>query len=188
MTEQLFVPDANLASPNNSVYKTVLEARSWMAAAAGTSGTYFLGSQLVPANLSPMLSGATYAPTVIAVVPQLIDFDDADYTVGGLTQKLRLRAIVATNATAPGITFTFGLYPVTVLGAGTDMRYTAGTVVASSTLAMATPSASTPTRGTPTADFTIPSDGAFALGVATSGTLASSSFVSMHAILQTRNV
>jgi hypothetical protein len=175
------VTDAKLASANNSVYRLVFSAETAIGADAG-AGKYIMapagnvtsGSNLAAANLDRDM-------------PPVFEFDDADYTVSGLTQKLRLRAQVLANATAPAITFTFGLYPVTVAGGADVLAFTIGTVVTGSTVAIASPSASTATRGTPTADFTVPADGVYSLGVVTSGTIANNSLVFLAAQLQVRN-
>jgi hypothetical protein len=111
--------------------------------------------------------------------------DDADFTVSGRTIKLRVRAVVASNATAPAINFTFGLYPVTVAGGVDAIAYTLGTVVAGSTVAINTPSASTATPGTGS-DFTTPADGLYALGVVTSGLQANNNYCGLTAELQQR--
>lgn len=185
------VTDSKLASPNNGVYRTVLESRGiiWN---DGAASTFLLGSNAsnAPSYAAGMAaSGTALAPSVSldTAPPSMIYFDDSDYTVAGLTQKLRIRALVAANATAPAINFTFGLYPVTVAGTADNITYTTGTVVSGSTLAISTPSASTVTNSV-NSDFTIPSDGPYVLGVVSSGAIANNSMVSVHAQLQTRNV
>jgi hypothetical protein len=51
----------------------------------------------------------------------------ADYAISGRTAKFRLRVIVEANATAAGINFTFGLYPVSsVAGTADQITYTLG--------------------------------------------------------------
>lgn len=181
------VADGDLASPNNVTYKTILWSHGY-AGVDQTAATRIMGTHDGTNGLMVASTGVVGGAGGPANRFQnIIDFDDADFTVGGLTQKLRLRAMVLSNATAPAITFTFGLYPVTVAGAADLLNITLGTVVSSSTLAIASPSASTVTRGTPTADFTVPADGVYCLGVVTSGTIANNSFVSCHAYLQSRN-
>lgn len=176
------VTDAKLASPNNSTYKTILTANAW----AGTdspAATYPLAGALLSANSD---SGSDFA--VGPVLPPMIYFDDADYTVGSLTQKLRVRAQVNTNATAwSSVTATFGLYPVTFAGSADALTVTLGTVVSGSTVAIANPSASTTNQGN-SGDLTIPSDGQYCLGVVTSATLTNNAAALLTAQLQTRNV
>lgn len=178
-----------LASDEAARYRTVFAADGWIGPDIGAA-THLLGSQISGTLVSMMqstngadLSDATPTPRP----PAIIYFDDADFTLSGLTPKLRVRFQVATNATAPAITFTAGLYPVTVAGGADAITYTAGTVVSGSTVAHATPSASTITAGT-SGDFTVPSDGAFLLAVVTSGSIANNAVASCHAQLQVRAV
>jgi hypothetical protein len=185
------VTDAKLRSPNNSAYRLIYEANGFLGGAA-PSGTYLLGSETF--NTSSTSVGMLRSTEQFGIsttssggAPRVFYFDDADYTVGGLTQKLRLRVQVACNATAPAINFTFGLYPVTIAGGANAHVFTTGTVVASSTVAVNAPSASTITSAA-TSDFTIPSDGSYMLCVALSGTQAANSTVSVHSQLQYRHV
>lgn len=184
--------DTALASPNNSAYRTLLMAQSPITRDA-SAGTYILGTSYGDTGgfLLPALNGTNlaYAPTASqesVSLPSLIYFDDADYTVGGKTQKLRLRAQVLCNATAPAINFTVGLYPVTVAGAADNLTFTLGTVVTGSTVALNTPSASTVNQGN-SGDFTIPADGPYALGFVSSGTLANNAACFVYGHLQTRH-
>jgi hypothetical protein len=176
------ITDGNLASPNNSVYRTLLTGGGALLDTAGggqlAAGTYFLlhsGMALSPYSPSSLAGGVGFY------------FDDADYTVGGLTQKLRIRAQVCQNATASTNTFTFGLYPVTFSGASEVITATSGTVVSNSTVAAANASASTPNSYVGT-DFTIPADGFYALGVVWTGNMTQFAGAIMEAQLQTRNV
>lgn len=181
------VTDAELASPNNSVYRTLLTSRGFIAWDAA-AGTYMMGSVSgVSSNLLASAQSFSLASSSIQRPPDLLYFDDADYAVASKTQKLRVRAQVAANATAPGINFTFGLYPVTVAGAADALAFTVGTVVSGSTVALNTPSASAIAQGN-SGDLTIPSDGAYILGVVTSGTIANNSAVALQAHLQARSV
>lgn len=114
-------------------------------------------------------------------------FDNSDYEISGKTLKMRLRAQVASNATKPTIKFTFGLYPVTVTGGSNQFIPTVGTVVSGSTIEFNEPAASTITQKE-SSDFTIPSDGAYVLGVVTSAKLPASNLSHLAAQLQVRNV
>lgn len=154
--------------------------------AALAAGTYILGTRVGGAPLAS--GGDLTTPTDGAVASSFIYFDDADYTVAGRTQKLRLRAQVNANATAwSSVTATFGLYPVTFAGGANALTATLGTVVSGSTVAIANPSASTTNQGN-SGDFTIPSDGQYCLGVVTSATLTGNAAALLTAQLQTRNV
>jgi hypothetical protein len=117
--------------------------------------------------------------------PAGVYIDDADFAISGRTIRLRLRVQFASNATAPGINFTFGLYPVSVAGIADTVAYTLGTVVSGSTVTLNTPSASTVTSGVGS-DFAVPTDGLYVLGVVTSGTQANNNAAGIHAQLQRR--
>jgi len=129
-----------------------------------------------------IIAGLTFR----AFVP-MIYFDDADATATSLIQKLRLRAQVNTNNASPTITFTFGLYPVTFAGGTEVFTVTLGTVVSGSTVAIASPAA-TSTVSANSGDFTIPSDGQYALGCVTSAMMPDTSAALLTAQLQTRSV
>jgi hypothetical protein len=165
-------------------YRMLVETGMARAAADLPAGTYFL-----TAGATNILSTAASPITLTsgnAVPIHPVYFDDADYLVAGLTQKLRIRAQAACNATKAAIKFTFGLYPITVAGGVDEMVVTAGTVVAGSTVEINEPAASTVTSGAGS-DFTIPSDGLYGLAVVTSATLTNNSSVAVSAQLQTRS-
>ena len=179
------IADTQLASPNNSVYRTLTFGAS-TAEASLAAGTYILGTRVAGAPLAS--GGDLTTPADGAISSSFIYFDDADYTVAGRTQKLRLRAQVNANATAwSSVTATFGLYPVTFAGAANVLTATLGTVVSGSTVAIANPSASSVNQGN-SGDFTIPSDGQYCLGVVTNATLTANAAALLTAQLQTRNV
>lgn len=180
------ITDAKLASPNNAAYRLLCHSHLSLASDAA-AGTYPLQAYS-PEPANPKVSGGNVINAGLPFsLPAFLYFDDADYTVGSKTQKLRLRAQVACNATKAAIKFTFGLYPITVAGAADTLTVTLGTVVSSSTVEINEPAASTVT-GAVNSDFTIPSDGAYALGVVTSATLTNNSAVLLSAQLQTRSV
>lgn len=179
------ITDANLASPNNAAYRTLLTSVG-VHGLDNLAGTYLLGSAGDAAR-TMYKSGQSQGFTGGYSPPDLIHFDDADYVVGSKTQKLRVRAQVAANATAPAITFTVGLYPLTVAGATDALAFTVGTVVTGSTVAIASPPASTITQDN-SGDFAIPADGAHCLAVVTSAQIANNSAVTVAVQLQTRSV
>lgn len=164
------IVDSKLASPNNSAYKSLL-AETRRFGTGSTSPRYVIYS-----------SGDMGATPAIADILILLYFAAADSTVSGLTQKLRIRAQHATGVTAPAVTLTLGLYPVTAVSAG---NFTIGAVTAGSTVAFASTAANTLAQGN-SGDFTIPSDGYYCVGVATSGNALGVSALSFQ--LQTRNV
>lgn len=173
------VTDTMLASPNNGAYKSVYR-----------SGGFATSLGITTANVVfalGILTGISSGGAGTAV-PDQFYFATGDYTVAGLTQKLRVRAQCVTNATAPTVTITFGLYPITAsAGASGQLTFTIGAVVSGSTVAFVTPSASTQNQNN-SGDFTVPADGYYALGYVGSGTQAANSAVGLTAQLQTRNV
>jgi hypothetical protein len=176
------VADTDLASPNNALYKPLFSATGALFNDA-PAGTYVVGNRLDggAADSSPVnvvFSGFAE----IAALPLFI-YGSLDYTVAGLTPGLRLRAGVRTNGTASGITFTFGLYPITWSGAADTLTATLGTVVTGSTVAIATPAANSAVLARTTSDITPPADAEYCLGVVTSGTLANNSAVLVSAQL-----
>lgn len=179
------IADTGMESPNNSAYKLLMLAQSSFIVDA-VAGTYLLGSASSGIQ-NPIASGGQIDGNSSATAPPVTFFAKADYEVAGKTQKLRLRAQVAANATKPTIKFTFGLYPITVAGEADKLNLTMGTVVSGSTVEINEPAASTLTSGTGS-DFTIPSDGAFVLGVVSSGTLTNNNASIVSAQLQSRNV
>lgn len=176
------VADSELASSNNSIYRTLL-----VQAGLGVNfaGTYILGTQ----SSGDMLQSGqsiSHADMVPGFAP--IYFDNDDPTVAGKTQKLRLRAQVNNNGTAwSSVTATFGLYPVSFSGGVDSLTITLGTVVPGSTVAIANPPANTTSPGD-SGDFTIPSDGQYCIGVVTSNLLNTNSESLFTAQLQTRHV
>lgn len=185
------VTDGKLASSNNSTYKTIFTSTGSVSNAVG-AGTFFLTNPGV--SSSGLTSGASFISGGFEITggssyPLLRNLAAADYTVGGsLTAKLQLRAAVLANATQPTITFTFGLYPVTVAGGSGALTLTLGPVVPGSTIAIASPAASTATRAVTAADFTFPTDGMYALGCVTSASLTTNNASLLTAHLQVRNV
>lgn len=177
------VTDEKLASPNNSFYRVILTGAQGVAEER-VAGTYIVGNQ---GSTNPPVSGGSFIVAGSVTPFPVFYFAKADYEVASKTQKLRLRAQALTNATKPTIKFTFGLYPVTVAGGGNTLIVTMGTVVTSSTVEINEPAASTVTQAV-NSDFTIPSDGAYVLGVVTSAKLTANSAVYLAAQLQTRSV
>lgn len=110
-----------------------------------------------------------------------------EYAVSGKTTKLLTKVSYASNATAAGVTLTFGLYPLTVAGGAGLIVPTLGTVTSGSTVALASPSASTVTTGT-SGDFTLPSDGAYMVGFTSSGSMAANHIGAATVQLCVRNV
>lgn len=180
------VSDAKLVSPNNAAYKTLLTAESFLSGNA-LAGTYLLGSGLI-AVAGAMRSAASYANTAVGAPPAMRVLDDAYYAVAGRATKLRLQSQVCVDGTNSAINFTFGLYPLTAVGGGANaISYTVGTLISGSTTTHTAPTSGSGTIQTGS-DFSFPADGKYLLCCLTSGDLAPSSLVSMHAQLEIRHV
>lgn len=167
------------AAVPNSSYRTILDC-SGSHTAAKVAGTYALG-QGDPIAVSG--TGTLYPINTIYI-------DSADYpTVNGVTPKLRIRAQLYVNDVAPTGNFTFGLYPITrpaTSGGAGLVIYTLGTVVASSTVLFTAPAADSSNNGA-SADFALPANGHYVIGVVTTATVAASSHLHMSCSLQMRN-
>jgi hypothetical protein len=160
------------------VYHTILQgACSHIAAKA--AGTYAIGIG------DPCAVSGTGTLYPLA----LINYISTDYpTVNGVAAKLRVRATVSVNGTAPTGNFTVGLYPVTSGAGAAGLKiYTMGTLVPSSAAtAVVTPAASSMTS-VASSDFTPPANGVYALAVVTTAAVATASLVEINAVLQLRN-
>jgi hypothetical protein len=109
-----------------------------------------------------------------------------DYAMSGRTTELRLRATLLANSAAPGITVKVGLYPVTANGGGNDKNnVTLGSVINEVTFSGIGASSHSVATGTA---FSFPSNGFYAIGVTTNGTLANNSLVDLTADLQVHNL
>lgn len=175
--------DDKLVSPNNAVYRTLLSAQEFFN--DGCFAKTYPMQRAGETTTAPQGNEGNSAGTWRAM--PFFYFDDADYKVAGLTQKLRLRAQIACNATKAAIKFTFGLYPLTVAGAADTLKVTLGEVITGSTVEINEPAASTVTPAVG-ADFAIPVDGAYVLGVVTSAQLTADSYVLTSAQLQSHNI
>jgi hypothetical protein len=165
---------------NNASYRNIMQA-SASHTAAKVAGTYALGEG-DPAAVSG--TGTLYPLQVIYIAA-------ADFpTINGITTKLRIRAQLYTNDVAPTGNYTFGLYPVTrpgTSGGAGVCIFTLGTVVSGSNGATFTTPAADLLGTAVGADFAIPADGPYVIGVVTTGTVATSAHVHMVAQLQMRN-
>lgn len=166
-----------------AAYKTLLAGSSIVMDDASAAATWIFTGNGVLLQSATSTSVATSRPA-----PVMDYFDDADFTISGRTQKLRLRAQLLTNATVPAITLTSGLYEITAVAGGTDaLTVTVGAAVSGSTVAFASPAASTRHQNN-SGDFTIPADGHYALCVATSAAMTANAVAVVSAQLQTRHV
>lgn len=163
-------------------YRLVQNARTSLYEAVA-AGTYQFGTAAISTTEKGVVSGSSTRE----FLTHFFYFAAADYTTTGRTQKLRVRSQIAVNATKPTLKFTVGLYPITVAGGVNALSITLGTVVSGSTIEFNEPAASTIGQGN-SGDFTVPSDGAYAFGVVTSGALTANSAVNVSAQLQSRLV
>jgi hypothetical protein len=164
----------------NSVYRIILDS-SGSHTAAKVAGTYGLGQGTV---LAVTGTGILYPLNVIYI-------DSADYpTIDNKVAKLRVRCIIECNDVAPFTgTFTVGLHPVTrpsTSGGAGLCIYTIGSAVSGSTV-VGTNLAADSQNNLVGADFVLPANGFYVLGVVTSATMATSSHVHISASLQIRN-
>lgn len=148
--------------------------------AARIAGTYGM-AQGQPLAISG--TGTLYALNTIHIAA-------ADYPVAGtLAPKLRIRASLYVNDVAPTGNFTFALHPITrpaTSGGAGLLIYTIGAAVAgSATTVIAAPAADS-SSVVVSADFALPADGHYVIGVVTTATVAASSHLHMSALLQMR--
>ncbi len=163
-----------------NTYKNVVRARGWIGASAPAAATYIL-----PVSSTAV---AAAAGTSSLVKDTVFYINPTDYAVSGKNTVLRMRGSVANNATAPGTNFTFGLYPVSVVGGLTTVETsvtTLGSVISGSTVVFTAPSASVITAIAGT-DFAAPAAGFYVIGVLNSGASDGGSRPSFSCELQVR--
>lgn len=163
-------------------------ARNLVDSTGALGGSSAAATRLMGQDLTMAISG-----TNATAVANIIYLDTTEWpTIATLTAKVRIRAILTTNATAPGNgTYTFGLYPVTaVAGATGGITYTAGAVVTGTTVALggsggSALAASTRFTGLST-EVAVPTTGYYAIGIVNSGSNAAASYIGLSAFLQLR--
>jgi hypothetical protein len=168
--------DNRLASPNNDVYRTVFS--TW----GRISQSQAQGTLILPGYNSLVVSGVDTGGGATAW-----DLVATDLDVAGKTTKLRLKCQVHTNATAPGINYTFGLYPFTVAGGTNLMGYTVGTVISGSTVLFTTPAASSDLT-LDSGDFDLPSDDRYVIAAAMSGAQPAAAMTMLSAQIQVHHI
>lgn len=146
-----------------------------------TAGIYLVSGQF-NASLPKSLSLSSLAPSIINI-------KSADYpSVNGLTPKLRIRATLFCNGIAPTGNFTFGLYPISYSGTGSQggngVIYSAGTVVSTSTGATINTPAASSINNLVSSDFALPADGLYSIGCLTTSTIATGSMAHIVTHLQ----
>jgi hypothetical protein len=164
----------------NSVYRTILDSTG-SHIAARAANTYWIGQG--------QAIGVTGVGTLYA--PNLIYIDSADYpAIDSKVTRLRIRCVIACNDVAPFVgTFTVGLHPVTrpaVSGGAGLCIYTVGASIVASRV-VGTNLAADSLNNLVSADFDLPANGFYVLGVVTSAVMATSSHCHISASLQIRN-
>lgn len=158
------------------IYRNLLQA-SGSHTAAKVTGTY-----AIPAGDPLAVSGTGTLYPIPLIYIDLMDFQP----VNGIASMMRLSGQTISNSVSPAMSFTFGLYPVTVAaGAAGLATLTLGTVVTGSTFA-ATPGGAVAASKGQSADFAVPAAGFYCLGVIPSGTMPASSHVHVNAQLMVR--
>lgn len=170
---------AGLGDLPNAHYRVILDS-SGSHTAAKAASTYGIG-QGDPLAISG--SGILYPINLIYIAA-------ADYpTVAGLAPKLRIRAVLSVNDVAPTGNFTVGLHPVsrpaTTGGAGLNI-FSLAAAVAGSGVTVTAPVAKA-FLNTVGADFALPADGFYCLGMVTTASVAANSHLHISAALQMRN-
>lgn len=179
------IPDAGLTSPANSTFHLVHQVSS-MILHDQTNATMMLvdGSNALASGTGIVTSGAT--ATIMPTVP-LFRYVSTDWDAPNLTTEMWIRAQVASNATAPGtITYTFGLYPITVAGGTDTLTFTLGVVVGN-TAAVVNPSASTINLIGAVSIGTSIATGTYAIGCVMSAALANNAASQVSAQLYIHN-
>lgn len=163
-----------------AAYRTIFQQNGTIAAGS-VAATYYH-----PVGAVALASAASTAANTVQV--PMFNIQSADYAIAGKTTKLSLRVNMYFNATAPGtITFTTGLYPVTIAGGAAVFTPSLGTVVSGSTVAVVNPSASTFSTGS-SGSFALPSNGAYTIGTVLSATAAANSLTGITATLMVNHV
>lgn len=166
-------PNPSIASPNHGVWRTLHEFGMLLAEGA-PAATYVFAH----AAGAAAAGGTTGLHRVFYLAA-------ADFAISGKTTRLRLEHILFTNTVAPGANFVLGLYPVSAAGGAADLLgITLGSVV--TTVAINAPGASTRNRSV-TAEFSLPSDGYYAVVLVTNSVLATNSRVGVNARIQMRH-
>lgn len=103
-------------------------------------------------------------PATLNQAINLVVLAAADLTVIDKTPRLRIRATVGVNGTAPASDFSFGLYPVTLTGGTNVIVATLGALVSGSTALVSAPAANGWTT-VDSGDFALPADGVYTIAM-----------------------
>lgn len=148
------VTDAKLASPNNGALRTVAYGLAHVPGGL-TQGKWVINE-----------SGTSFSDATGGI--QMVPIYSAGLAVAGKTTYFRLSVAYVQNATTLGTSVAkYGLYPITAVSGATyaALNVTMGTVVTNSQAAFNSAVSSTATIAS-SPDFTAPSDGVYAVGLA----------------------
>jgi hypothetical protein len=161
-----------------SAYQLVHEDSGALVGAVSPGGVFFVnGGSLIASN------GAGTAPG-----HAMFYFNPADFFSAPRACKLRMQMAVAVNNTAPGCSFTGGIYEFTAPAGGAGAMTFTAVSVAASALAIAAPAANSRNVHV-TADFDAPVAGWYGLAVALNGGGSAANSVTLFsAQLQVRQV
>lgn len=158
------------------IYRRLIDAQASGAEGGGANTYYFtLAASLLASGVDTALSNGPAGLYIAA----------ADWAIPGRTPLLRIRGVVAANATDDTITHTFGLYPVTWSGGSNLLIPTMGVVVPGSTAAV--DSGVNGVTKADSTDFAVPADGFYALGVVFSGTQAANASATLYIALELKH-
>lgn len=166
------ITDAQLASPNNDQWRTVVTQPYYITDGLAGGTVYVPQANGVFLGLAPPAGVAGINPYV---------HDTSDFSVAGKTATFRLLGHQATNATAAGVTVSVGLYAATISGTSA-ITITTGASLGSAALSTAASSA-VRTAGS----LAAPTNGAFyVFGVTWTGSTAGNTRVTGNIQLQVR--
>lgn len=149
----------------------------WASPLAAVSGLqlvatsqFAISASQAQANIGGLVNGGVTTTGSTGVVQGVVAITAADWAITGRTAQLRVRMMLATNATAPTINFTAGLSQITATAGGANATALTIAAQAGTTVTRTAPAASTIFTDT-TADFALPTDGLYVLTVTTSGAM-----------------
>lgn len=175
------IVDSKLASPNNSVWRTILTYGMQISSSVG-AGVYNFPAEDHLTWYPSATPSAGGSPIV------LWNVNSADYAVAGKTTYIRTRAVYASNATALGQTITTSWSTFTVAGTFNvvpRITYTIGS--GGGALSIPSPAASSITTAT-LADTALPSNGTYAFYVSLGGAVPSDHLGHLKVLVEMRNV
>lgn len=174
--------------PTSEVYRALAEQTQGWTFSTSSSGIRFGGkipnvSNWAETNFPPQ-NGFCY------ILP-------SDYVVTGKTTKYNVHTTLITNGTAPGITFTSGLYKITSsFGSANTINVTPSAIVTGSESVFTNPLANTIYESgtaesvvtTISSDFTVSSPGLYGIGINLFNVFASGAAVVTFSTLRMRHV